>query len=131
MMQQCGTPAYIAPEILHDKGYSGFKVDIWSAGVCLYAMLIGSVPFKASTMSALQDLILNGKYDFKFQTNANSNKLNNPKAATSILSEEVQDLIKKLLTVDPNKRLSALQALEHPWLKSAATDLDVYTDKEK
>ena len=53
MKEQCGTPAYIAPEILMDEGYVGFKVDMWSAGVCLYAMLIGSVPFKASTMSKL------------------------------------------------------------------------------
>jgi 5'-AMP-activated protein kinase catalytic alpha subunit len=53
MHEQCGTPAYIAPEILKDQGYSGFKVDMWSAGVCLYAMLIGSVPFKAGTMAAL------------------------------------------------------------------------------
>ena len=53
MKEQCGTPAYIAPEILMDEGYHGFKVDMWSAGVCLYAMLIGSVPFKASTMSKL------------------------------------------------------------------------------
>ena len=75
MKEQCGTPAYIAPEILLDLGYSGFKVDMWSAGVCLYAMLIGSVPFKASTMSKLQDLIIKGEYDFKFQTNANSKQL--------------------------------------------------------
>jgi 5'-AMP-activated protein kinase catalytic alpha subunit len=53
MHEQCGTPAYIAPEILKDQGYNGFKVDMWSAGVCLYAMLIGSVPFKAGTMAAL------------------------------------------------------------------------------
>ena len=131
MMQQCGTPAYIAPEILKDQGYSGFKVDMWSAGVCLYAMLIGSVPFKAQTMSQLQSLILNGKYDFKFQTHANSNKPNNPLAASSLLSEGVQDLIAKLLTVDPNKRLSAIQALDHPWLKNAQTEFDVYTEKEK
>ena len=72
MKEQCGTPAYIAPEILLDQGYTGFKVDMWSAGVCLYAMLIGSVPFKASTMSQLQNLIIKGEYDFKFQTNANS-----------------------------------------------------------
>ena len=94
-------------------------------------MLIGSVPFKAQTMSQLQSLILNGKYDFKFQTHANSNKPNNPLAASSLLSEGVQDLIAKLLTVDPNKRYSAVQALDHPWLKNAATEFDVYTEKEK
>jgi len=50
MREQCGTPAYIAPEILRDKGYRGFKIDMWSAGVCLYAMLFGTVPFKANSM---------------------------------------------------------------------------------
>lgn len=53
MTEQCGTPAYIAPEILRDKGYEGFSVDIWSAGVVLYAMLYGTVPFKANNMSEL------------------------------------------------------------------------------
>ena len=53
MSEQCGTPAYIAPEILLDKGYEGFAVDIWSAGVVLYAMLYGTVPFKANNMSEL------------------------------------------------------------------------------
>lgn len=51
--EQCGTPAYIAPEILRDRGYTGFAVDIWSAGVVLYAMLFGTVPFKAGNMSDL------------------------------------------------------------------------------
>jgi len=50
MHEQSGTPAYIAPEILREEGYSGFKADIWSAGVVLYAMLCGTVPFKASNM---------------------------------------------------------------------------------
>ena len=53
MTEQCGTPAYIAPEILLDKGYTGFAVDIWSAGVVLYAMLYGSVPFKANDLAEL------------------------------------------------------------------------------
>jgi|LauGreDrversion4_2_1035121.scaffolds.fasta_scaffold29774_2 serine/threonine protein kinase len=70
MTEQCGTPAYIAPEILRDKGYEGFKVDVWSAGVCLFAMLIGTVPFKAASMHELHMLIINGKYDIN---NPNSN----------------------------------------------------------
>lgn len=62
MTEQCGTPAYIAPEILMDKGYKGFMADIWSAGVVLYAMLYGTVPFKANNMRELQEMIVEGKY---------------------------------------------------------------------
>lgn len=57
--------------------------------------------------------------------------MNNPKAATTLLSEEVQDLIGCLLTTDPDKRLSAVEVLNHPWLQDADPDLDVYTEKEK
>ena len=53
MYDQCGTPAYIAPEIIGGKGYKGFKSDMWSAGVCLYVMLIGTVPFRASNLEQL------------------------------------------------------------------------------
>lgn len=53
MTEQCGTPAYIAPEVFKNLGYEGFASDIWSAGVVLYAMLFGAVPFKASNMAEL------------------------------------------------------------------------------
>lgn len=65
MHEQSGTPAYIAPEILREQGYKGFKADIWSAGVVLYAMLCGTVPFKASNMKELHKMIMKGKYYFK------------------------------------------------------------------
>jgi serine/threonine protein kinase len=47
IQEQCGTPAYLAPEIILDTGYQGFSADIWSLGVLLYAMVQGTVPFKA------------------------------------------------------------------------------------
>ena len=53
MTEQCGTPAYISPEVFENKGYEGYASDIWSAGVVLYAMLYGTVPFKASNMTEL------------------------------------------------------------------------------
>ena len=53
LKEQCGTPAYIAPEILKNRGYSGYTVDMWSVGVVLFAMLYGSVPFKANNMNEL------------------------------------------------------------------------------
>lgn len=49
--EQCGTPAYIAPEIITDEGYKGYHADIWSLGVLLYAMVTGTVPFKAQNMT--------------------------------------------------------------------------------
>ena len=53
MNEQCGTPAYLAPEILRGRGYYGFQADMWSAGVVLFAMLYGTVPFKAQSMGDL------------------------------------------------------------------------------
>lgn len=85
MTEQCGTPAYIAPEILKDKGYS-FNVDIWSAGVVLFAMLYGTVPFKANNMEELHKLIVKGKYTLKDD-----------------ISIEARNLLRGLLEVNPEK----------------------------
>lgn len=88
MTEQCGTPAYIAPEILKDKGYT-FNVDIWSAGVVLFAMLYGTVPFKANNMEELHKLIVKGKYTLKDD-----------------ISIEARNLLRGLLEVNPEKRLT-------------------------
>lgn len=105
MTEQCGTPAYIAPEILKDKGYKGFGVDIWSLGVCLYAMLYGTVPFKANNMSELHQLILKAKYSLK------DDKVE--------ISDDAKNLIRALLEPDPSKRLNIEQVKKHPWLQEA------------
>lgn len=89
MMEQCGTPAYIAPEILLDKGYKGFGVDVWSSGVVLYSMLYGSVPFKGANMNELHKLIIGAKYTLKDD-----------------ISSEAKDLLKRLLETNPSKRLT-------------------------
>ena len=82
--EQCGTPAYIAPEIISEEGYKGFAVDVWSLGVLLYAMLCGTVPFKATNMKDLHTLINKGEFSF-------------PNAVSS----EAEDLIRAMLTKDP------------------------------
>jgi serine/threonine protein kinase len=99
MFEQCGTPAYIAPEILKNKGYEGFSVDIWSCGVVLYAMLSGTVPFKGNNLNELHDLIMKGKF----------NNIND-------ISNDAKHLIKNLLEIEPKKRISIQNILNHPWL---------------
>ena len=102
MTEQCGTPAYIAPEILKDKGYKGFGVDIWSLGVCLYALLYGTVPFKANNMSELHQLIMKAKYSLKDEK--------------AEITDEAKSLIRALLEPDPNKRITMEQIQKHVWL---------------
>jgi serine/threonine protein kinase len=116
MTEQCGTPAYIAPEILLDKGYYGFGVDIWSAGVVLYAMLYGTVPFKANNMSELQSIIIKAKYSLKED-----------------ISLEARDLLRGMMEKDPNKRLSVSQILQHKWLEDVqdSRNIELFTEQEK
>ena len=99
MFEQCGTPAYIAPEILLNKGYEGFGVDIWSAGVVLYAMLSGTVPFKGNNLKDLHNLIINGEYK-----------------EIKGISKDAEDLLKNLLEVEPKERIKIEEILNHPWI---------------
>ncbi|OMJ90967.1 hypothetical protein SteCoe_6533 [Stentor coeruleus] len=96
---QCGTPAYLAPEIIADRGYDPFYVDIWSMGVLLYAILTGTVPFRAKTLPELHKLILRCKYDMP-----------------DCLSLKAQDLIRRMLNPIPHMRISLEEMKIHPWL---------------
>ncbi|XP_010448965.1 PREDICTED: calcium-dependent protein kinase 15 [Camelina sativa] len=97
-----GSAYYVAPEVLR-RSY-GKEIDVWSAGIILYILLCGVPPFWAENEKGIFDEILKGEIDFK------------SKPWPSI-SESAKDLVRKLLTKDPKKRISAAQALEHPWIR--------------
>lgn len=63
--EKCGTPAYLAPEVIRESGYSGFKADVWSLGVLLFYLLTGKMPFQAKDVDELKNYILNEKIDFE------------------------------------------------------------------
>ncbi|KAM4045819.1 serine/threonine-protein kinase DCLK1 isoform 1-T1 [Anomaloglossus baeobatrachus] len=100
----CGTPTYVAPEIIAETGY-GLKVDIWAAGVITYILLCGFPPFRGSgdDQEVLFDQILMGQVDF-------------PSPYWDNVSESAKGLITMMLQVEVDQRYSALQVLEHPWV---------------
>ena len=63
--EQCGTPAYIAPEVFENQGYCGYSSDVWSCGIVLYALIYGTVPFKAGNISDLKIKIKESKFRTK------------------------------------------------------------------
>ena len=98
----CGTPSYIAPEILKGKEY-GKEVDIWSAGVILYILICGFPPFYADDDVSLFKNIKSGEFEYT-------------EPYWDDASEEVKDLINSMLVVDPTKRITADGAMKHQWL---------------
>jgi len=118
MKTACGTPGYVAPEVLQNKGYSSGAVDIWSAGVILYILLCGFPPFYEEELPALFDQILKGRYDF-------------PSPWWDNISAEAKALVKKMLTVDPNKRITADAVTKDEWIMKASPDKKIDTQNLK
>jgi len=112
MKTACGTPGYVAPEILQNKGYSSGAVDLWSAGVILYILLCGFPPFYEEELPALFDQILNARYDF-------------PSPWWDNVTEPAKNLVRKLLELDPKKRYTAQQVLEDPWVVNPSGTADL------
>ena len=108
MLTICGTPGYVAPEIILGKPYNS-AIDIWSVGVIAYILLAGYEPFydERGDTHIFRKII---KGDFEFHS-----------PWWDDVSDEAKDFVSKLLKLDPLKRLSADQALEHPWILSAET----------
>lgn len=109
---QCGTPGYIAPEILRAIPY-GKPADMWSFGVILYILLGGYPPFHDDNQRNLFKKIVRGEYKFH-------------RDYWKGISSEAKDLIRKLLTVDHHQRLTAQQALEHPWLGKSQAEIKAH-----
>lgn len=112
----CGTPSYVAPEIINSHGYDR-KIDCWSLGVILYVMLCGFPPFYAEDNNELFTLIKGGKFEF-------------PTPYWDTISDGAKDLIKSLLVVDPSKRLSCDEILKHPWLNKSQHSKEALPFKE-
>merc|ERR1719198_2406453 len=106
MKTACGTPGYVAPEILKNKGYDNTGVDMWSVGVILYILLCGFPPFYEEELPALFDSILHARYDF-------------PSPWWDNISSGAKKLVQELLELDPKKRLTAMQVINHEWVQTA------------
>ncbi|EKX53911.1 hypothetical protein GUITHDRAFT_63893 [Guillardia theta CCMP2712] len=105
----CGSPGYVAPEVLKEKDGYGLPVDMWSMGVILYILLTGIPPFNGESDEDSLALTVRGHYEksvFHLED----------------LSEPAKDLVTKMLTYNPAKRLTADEAFKHPWLRGSATD---------
>ena len=118
MFDHCGTPAYIAPEIFEHAGYKGPPCDIWSAGVTLYYMLAGEQPFKAGSISELEKIIKAGEFK-----------------EIEGVSKEANNLLSKILQVNPRARISLDEILNHKWLDKVDLNqrhkLNLFTEAEK
>ncbi|XP_038551934.1 calcium/calmodulin-dependent protein kinase type 1-like [Micropterus salmoides] len=113
MSTACGTPGYVAPEVLAQKPYSK-AVDCWSIGVITYILLCGYPPFFEENDTRLFSKIMRADYAFHSPFWDN-------------ISESAKDFIRNMMEKNPSKRFLTEQALQHPWIaENTAKDLDIY-----
>ncbi|XP_072740559.1 serine/threonine-protein kinase SIK2 isoform X2 [Ciconia boyciana] len=95
----CGSPPYAAPEVFEGQQYEGPQLDIWSMGVVLYVLVCGALPFDGPTLPTLRQRVLEGRFRIPY-----------------FMSEECEHLIRRMLVLDPSKRLTIAQIKEHKWM---------------
>ncbi|CAL5435014.1 unnamed protein product [Camellia sinensis] len=101
---QCGTPAYVAPEVLRKKGYDGAKADLWSCGVILYVLLSGFLPFQDENLMNMYRKVFKAEFEFP-----------------PWISSEARRLISKLLMADPDRRITIPGIMRVPWFNKGFT----------
>ncbi|XP_073420814.1 serine/threonine-protein kinase SIK1 isoform X2 [Dendrobates tinctorius] len=99
----CGSPPYAAPEVFQGKEYEGPLLDVWSLGVVLYVLLCGSFPFDGPNLPAVRQRVLDGRFRIPYY-----------------MSQDCESLLRRMLVVDPAKRLSIAQIRQHRWFQGAA-----------
>uniref|UniRef100_A0AAR2JB08 non-specific serine/threonine protein kinase n=1 Tax=Pygocentrus nattereri TaxID=42514 RepID=A0AAR2JB08_PYGNA len=111
----CGSPPYAAPELFQGKKYDGPEVDVWSLGVILYTLVSGSLPFDGQNLKELRERVLRGKYRIPFY-----------------MSTDCENLLKKLLVLNPGKRGSLEQIMKDHWMNVGheEEELKPYTEPE-
>ncbi|KAL4072258.1 Pkinase-domain-containing protein [Scleroderma citrinum] len=114
LTEVCGTPGYMAPEIFKKTGH-GKPVDVWAMGVITYFLLAGYTPFDRDTQKQEMEAIIAGDYRFE------------PEEYWSNVSETARSFVRACLTVDPESRPTAEQALQHPWL---AAEVPHFVEKD-
>uniref|UniRef100_A0A5B7ALC8 non-specific serine/threonine protein kinase n=1 Tax=Davidia involucrata TaxID=16924 RepID=A0A5B7ALC8_DAVIN len=111
---QCGTPAYVAPEVLRKKGYDGDKADTWSCGVILYVLLAGFLPFQDENLMNMYRKVFKAEYAFP-----------------PWFSPESKRLISKLLVADPERRITIPAILRVPWFRKGFTCPNAFLIQDK
>jgi len=117
MQTACGTPAYVAPEVLKSSGGYDKEVDLWSVGVITYILLCGFPPFHAESVRGLLQVVIKGQYDF-------------PSPYWDPISPDATDFISQLLTT-PERRMNAEQTLQHNWLKTEGSKIQLPAFRER
>uniref|UniRef100_A0A0P6K7L7 non-specific serine/threonine protein kinase n=1 Tax=Heterocephalus glaber TaxID=10181 RepID=A0A0P6K7L7_HETGA len=97
----CGSPPYAAPEVFEGKEYEGPQLDIWSLGVVLYVLVCGSLPFDGPNLPTLRQRVLEGRFRIPF-----------------FMSQDCEMLIRRMLVVDPAKRITIAQIWQHRWMQA-------------
>ncbi|XP_042199789.1 serine/threonine-protein kinase SIK2 [Callorhinchus milii] len=95
----CGSPPYAAPEVFEGQRYEGPQLDIWSLGVVLYVLVCGALPFDGPSLPILRQRVLEGRFRIPY-----------------FMSEDCEHLIRRMLVLDPSKRLTIAQIKEHKWM---------------